>query len=310
MYQKSEIDFEICRKIQKKFATNYYLATLTLPKEQRLATHALYSFFRLPDEIVDSNFDTAPDILRKELQIFIDKWKVIFDTYPNFSLDQLAVSHSNNFDDNAVLRATAYIFHKYKIPFQLSIDFLNAMIMDCEVNRYEHYNKVKEYMYGSAGVVGYMMTYVMGYTDDSAFEYALYLGYAMQMTNFLRDVKEDYLDRNRIYLPLKDLVSFGINYEDIDRYCKTEKIDQKWIDYVKFEINRTKGLYEIAEEKGVPLLLPAGKRATKTALSLYRGILYQIEKDSFNVFSKRASVPKYKKIIYIIKSVLGLSTRN
>ncbi len=95
-------------------------------------------------------------------------------------------------------------------------------------------------------VVGEMMCYVLGEHDDRALPYARTLGEAMQLTNFLRDVKEDYVDLGRIYMPLEDMKAFGLSHEDIERYMTTSEIDSSRREYMRFQISRADALYELA----------------------------------------------------------------
>lgn len=306
MNKRLEKDINICRLVEKRFATSYYIATLTFPTELRDATFALYAFFRLPDEIVDSNNEADESFIRNKLFLFIEKWKKFYEDYPFYYNDNKPSQDLNNTEDDAVLRATAYVFHKYNIPYKLSLDFLEAMIMDLDKNRYSTYEDLKKYMFGSAGVVGHMMTYIIGYHNKDAFVYAEDLGYAMQMTNFLRDIKEDYVSRGRIYIPEQDLLAHGLTYQDIINFINTGKTDDRWVSYMRFEIDRIRNLYELAEKKGVPLLYNHGRKSTLIALYLYRDILTQIEKNNYNVFSIRASVPKYRKLLFVFNVMVGL----
>lgn len=295
-YPLFEHDVRICQQIQKNFATNYYLATLLFPKTLREATFILYAFFRLPDEIVDTTHGQTVAQVDETLQAFIKTWETIYHT--EYS------TYTETDEMHAVLRATAYVFHTYNIPYQCSVDFLHAMAQDVHISRYETYEALCQYMYGSAAVVGLMMTYVIGCSDTKAYKYAETLGYAMQMSNFLRDVYEDYTTRQRIYLPHKDLVAHGLSYDDIMHYCNTKTIDARWVAYMKSEITRTREQYAVTERDGIPLLTADGRRATRIALRLYRGILDEIEKQGYNVFAKRASVPLWRKIAIIMYSYI------
>lgn len=279
-------DFRACRKIQKKHGKSYALATLLFPKHVRQATVALYAFFRLPDEIVDNPGLTSPEDIKKELELWKEIWKEAYDGKEGW--EERAAEHEFWLP---VLRATAYVFHEYKIPFDLSEDFMTAMISDVTKKSYKTYGELERYMYGSAAVVGLMMTHVIGFTDKRALLYAEELGYAMQLTNFLRDIKEDYETRGRIYLPQEELQSFGITEEDIAKGNMSEMFTR----FMGFQISRARALYLSADE-GIPLLKREGQLAVRVASALYEAILDKIEAQGYNVFIGRARTTKWEKL--------------
>lgn len=263
-----------CRALTKRFGTSYFLATQFFPREIREATYALYAFFRVPDEYVDNEKDVA--VAEEKLRAWQEAWHMAY-----------ATGSSNDL----VLSATAKVFIRYKIPAKLADDFLQAMRQDLTVDRYETYADLEKYMYGSASVVGLMMTYVIGFNDDRALNYAQRLGEAMQLTNFLRDIHEDWVERGRIYLPL----------EDLRRYSFTESsfiaggTSPEFVDLMKFEIARARALYAEAE-KGVLLLSPSGRIAVRLASRLYGEILREIEKRNYDVFAGRARTSSFTKL--------------
>jgi 15-cis-phytoene synthase len=101
------------------------------------------------------------------------------------------------------------------------------MLMDCDLHRYQTYEQLDTYMYGSAAVIGLMMCEVMGDPDPRAIPYAHVLGDAMQMTNFLRDIREDFVELDRIYLPQQDLARYQLSHRDIEDFCNFSKKNVK-----------------------------------------------------------------------------------
>ena len=270
-----ERDFESCRLIQKKFGKSYYFSTLFFPKDIKIATHVLYAFFRVPDEIVDSNPDETLQDKKRKLEEYKTEWRNAY----------------NNSSDNSVLRASAFIFKKYNIPFEYSESFLDAMISDTYISRYSNYEEVKKYMYGSAAAVGLIMSHVIGFTDKGALAYAEKLGYAMQLTNFLRDIKEDYDLRGRIYLPQDEMTRFGITEENIRKH----ECNQGFVDFMKFQIDRARNLYKEADA-GIAMLNKSGQLPVKIASVLYASILDKIEDLQYDVYIKRARISFFKRI--------------
>jgi len=137
-------------------------------------------------------------------------------------------------------------------------------------------------------VIGEMMLPVLQPLTPDAFEPARALGFAFQLTNFLRDVGED-LDRGRVYVPAEDLARFGA-----DPWRR--RVDDAWRSVMAFEIARNRELYDLART-GVPMLPPASARCVGTALTLYSRILQRIEARDYDVFSGRARVPTWRKAL-------------
>jgi 15-cis-phytoene synthase len=269
-----EADYEFARRLHKKHGTSYYFATRLFPEEMRRATFALYAFFRVPDEMVDnSNSVTEAE---KQLDVWCQEWEHAY--------RGVAVDHP-------VLRVTAHTFHHYRIPFHYSVAFLDAMRRDLTDTKYADYADLESYMYGSAAAVGLMMSYVIGFSSKDALPYAEKLGYAMQLTNFLRDIDEDYQQRGRIYMPLDEMVRFGITEEQI----KLRQFDDNFKAFVAYQSARAHRLYEEAEA-GIAMLSPTGRRAVRVASVLYRAILTKLEEQGNNPFAARARTSTWEKI--------------
>lgn len=268
------------RNVEKKHGTSYYIATLFFPQEIKNAVFILYAFVRTPDEFVDNPLpNTNP-------QSEIAQWK-----------EHWIRAYKGDFTDNTLLNATADIFKRYSIPFDLSIAFIDAMMRDTTQSRYTTYTDLQSYMYGSAEVVGLMLTYIIGYTDPHAFTYARKLGEAMQLTNFLRDIEEDYTQRNRIYLPLEDMNRYHVTEEMIH----SKKVTPEFIDLMKYEIARARQLFREADH-GIPLLSQKGQLAVKLASRLYEKILDKIEHEHYDIFHKRVRSTTLEKIWLITKT--------
>lgn len=261
--------YGVCERITHKSSTSYSLAMRLFPREIALSICALYAFARTADDLVDRE---VPD--RDALLFRIEEWKRAY----------------RGKGTGLVLRAAADVFHRYDIPFELSLEFFHAMEMDTRISRYERYDDLVEYMEGSAGAIGMMIAYVVGFTDESAPRYARMLGHALQLTNFLRDVREDYELYGRIYLPLEDLERYALKQHDISRAVSTSAFKYLMHD----QVARNRKLYREARE-GIPLLHPRGRAAIGLAASLYENLLDEIERSDYDVFTKRVSVPVWKK---------------
>ncbi|RKS74083.1 phytoene synthase [Motilibacter peucedani] len=258
--------YEQCRRLNALHGKTYYLASLLLPRHKRPYVHALYGFARYADEFVDSLDDPHPEALVP--------WGERF-------LADLDRGHS----DDPVCRAAVDTVLRWDIPRDYFVAFLDSMAMDLTVTNYETYEDLRGYMYGSAAVIGLQMVPLLEPLSPDALAPAQALGEAFQLTNFVRDVAEDY-KRGRVYLPLEDLARFGVQRSDLGLGSAGEPVRE----LVRFEVARCRALYAEAAT-GIPLLHPTSRDCIETALRLYGGILDEVEKADHDVLSGRASVP-------------------
>jgi 15-cis-phytoene synthase len=273
-----EGDVEVARRLNKKHGTSYYFATCFFPKHLREATFALYAFFRVPDEFVDDR--VLGEGGEKKARQLLEHWRTDWHK-----------AYQSGTSPDPVLRLNAEVFHRYQIPFAYSESFLEAMFRDLSDTRYTTYAELERYMYGSAAVVGLMMSHAIGFSDPRALEYAKKLGYAMQLTNFLRDIDEDFQKRGRIYLPLDELQRFGVR----EAQFANQEFDANFYSLMQFQMQRAHQLYDDAEP-GIALLNPEGRRAVRVASALYRAILTKLEQQGSNPFAGRARTSTLEKV--------------
>src|SRR6266545_909671 len=177
--------------------------------------------------------------------------------------------------------------------------FLRSMEMDLTVTEYPTYDDLLDYMEGSAAAIGTMMLPILGTSDPAAaHEPARQLGFAFQLTNFIRDVGED-LDRGRIYLPRKDLADAGVTPEDLRARQFTAPIRE----LIAAEVARARVHYAFAAP-GIPLLAPGSQACIRTAYRLYAGILDEVERNGYDVFTRRATVPDRHRLAIAVTSLL------
>jgi len=260
--------YEECKRLNSLHGKTYYLATLLLPAEKRPYVHALYGFARYADEIVD---DLASTLSPQEKADALRSWSsgVLADLKAGTSSDHIG-------------RALVDTARKFDIPHQHFVDFLHSMEMDLTVTEYQSYEDLLEYVYGSAAVIGLEMVPILGYSDERAYEAAKKLGIAFQLANFIRDVGED-LERGRVYLPLTELRKAGVSREMLEKRVLTPQI----IEALKFQIERVRQLQREAD-LGIALLSPDSRPCIRAASELYCGIVDEVEKIDYQVFTKRA----------------------
>jgi 15-cis-phytoene synthase len=157
-------------------------------------------------------------------------------------------------------------------------------------SRYQTFEELATYSYGVASTVGLMSMYIVGFKGREAIPHAIKLGVALQLTNILRDVGEDYRN-GRVYLPREDLLTHGISETDI----AAGKVTPRWRQLMQFQIDRARKLYDESWQ-GINHLSRDGQLAIGAAAIFYRGLLDQIEKNDYDVFTKRASLSAWEKL--------------
>ena len=272
--------YQECKKLNSKHGKTYYLATLLLPKEKRPYVHALYGFARYADEIVD---DLSSQLSEREKAAELNNWGnlVLADLKSGSSQDPIA----------AALVDTAT---RFAIPISYFEAFLHSMKMDLTVTEYHTYQDLYEYVYGSAAVIGLQMVSILGTESAEQFEAAKIaaekLGIAFQLANFIRDVGED-LDRGRVYLPITELQSHGVTRQMLENKVVTPQIKNA----LKEQIARVRRL-QLESAPGIELLSTNSRECIKAASELYCGIVDEVEKIDYEVFSKRAKTSTFRRM--------------
>ncbi|HEY2795174.1 MAG TPA: phytoene/squalene synthase family protein [Micromonosporaceae bacterium] len=279
--------YERCRELHRRHGRTYYLATRLLPAWKRPHVYALYGFARYADEIVDRLDGSTPEQRRASLEA----WSATF----------LAGLAGEAIDD-PILPAVLHTIEEFDLDRADFALFLRSMAMDLTVAAYPTYADLIDYMEGSAAVIGAMMLPILGAADRAAaLPPARELGRAFQLTNFIRDVGED-LDRGRIYLPQADLDRFGI--ETLTDRVATPAVRE----LIAFEVSRAR-LHYAAARPGIEMLDAASQPCMRTAYRLYSGILDEIERADFDVFSRRAVVPRRRQVAVAASCLLLKSGR-
>lgn len=263
----------IAATITKTSNTSFYYSFAVLPKHKREAISAVYAFCRYTDDIVDEGTDQRRKV------VLLRKWRM--------ELGQ-ALRGNSSFPLLNQLSATA---RKFNIPVDHFYDLIRGMEMDLGKMRYETFEELREYCYLVASTVGLMCRQIFGYKNESTREYAINLGIALQLTNILRDVKDD-AKRGRIYLPREDLRRFGYTEEDLlaGRYTPA------FVSLMRFESERARQYFDAARNA----LKDEDKYyffAARIMWSIYAHLLRRIERSNYNVFKHRIALPRILKLL-------------
>ena len=210
--------YNVCSVITAEHSKSFYLATALLPEEKRAAVRALYAFCRTVDDVVDES--SAID-----RGFNLDYWRRIIQT-------------ASIRDGDLVAAAWADTLTRYHIPRHYALQLIDGVARGLSQTRYTSFEDLSTYCYGVASTVGLMSMYIVGFKSNEAIPYAIKLGVALQLTNILRDVGEDFRN-GRVYLPQDELDAFGIHDADL----WSAQVTKKWREFMRFQIDRTRKLY-------------------------------------------------------------------
>lgn len=291
--------YEHCHRIARAANSNFYYAFYLLSKPKRDALAALYAFMRLIDDVSDEGQDLAAK------QRGLARWRA--------ALDQAITGQEQIFDGNAAMSspATALIgaaevlpalvdtLHRFHIPSRYLHDLVSGAEMDLTVPSYPTFERLREYCYRVAGTVGLTCTHVFGFTDARALDLAEELGLAFQLTNILRDVREDH-KLGRVYLPQEDLARYGVSPEDLARNEVTLGVRE----LLRFEADRAWQFYEEGSLL-LGMIEPDSRSALWLLVHTYSALLGRIEALDFAVFGGKIRLSKAEKMMFMAKARFG-----
>jgi phytoene synthase len=261
-----------CERLARWQAGNFYHAFRLLPGDQRRALCALYSFMRVADDLTDEAGPVADKCLALE-------------TWRRQLHEALAGDYSH-----PLLPALHHAVERYRIPVVYLEAVLDGVGMDLDTVRYETFADLYGYCYRVASAVGLACIHIWGFHGERAESFAESAGIAFQLTNILRDLGED-AARGRTYLPREDLVRFGYSQEELRQGARGDRFTE----LMRFQVERANGYYDAA----LPLaerLRPAGRAVFLVMLQTYRGLLDEIVRRDYDVFSTRVRLSRLHKL--------------
>ncbi len=262
----------------RKHAASFYFSSFPLPPARKQAAFAIYAFCRWVDDCIDeTDLADGPD-----------------DDFLNREVADLLAGRS----DLAFGPAFRAAVCEYSIPEELFFALVAGCCGDRQEVRLNSFPELEAYCYDVASVVGLMMSRVFGLETREGMEQAVDMGIAMQLTNILRDVREDY-EMGRVYLPADELAAHDLNADDLGRGT----VDERWRRFMRFQIERAREYFQLGS-KGLPLLRADGSRfCARLMARIYAGILDEIERRDYDVFSSRAYVRKRRKIRITLRTL-------
>jgi phytoene synthase len=279
---------EACRRMTRHHAKTFYFASHVLPRLKRRDAYAVYAFCRY----VDDEIDLAPDEGAR-VRAFGELREVLDAVYaPQPPAEALAA----RLPWLAAFRETS---HRRAIPKDYFEDLLIGVKMDRGRVRFETWEELERYCYHVAGVVGLIMVHVFTEPAPGLLKPAAHLGTAMQLTNILRDIREDW-ERDRLYLPVRELGKFGLDVEDIAQ----QRAGDSFVAMMRFQIGRARAYYSYARPGVLGLPRDGSQLTVRLMSAIYGAILDEIERADYQVYRGRVRVSFPRKLWISMKVLL------
>jgi 15-cis-phytoene synthase len=268
-----EGSYAFCQRIARTRARNFYYSFLLLSREQRDAMCAIYAFMRYCDDISEGEGASREGI---------ERWRCDLDC----ALD-------GQYGENLLWPAFHDTVKRYSIPREYFYEMIDGVSSDLQPKQLQSFDELYRYCYQVASVVGLTIIHIFGFESPEALMLAEKCGIAFQLTNILRDVRED-RENGRIYLPAEDIRKFGA---DLSTH------DERFVKLMSFEAQRARGYYD--ESRPLIALVHARSRPSLWALiEIYRRLLARIERSNFDVLEKRIRVPTWEKLSILASAAL------
>jgi phytoene synthase len=268
-----EESYAFCRDIAKTRARNFYYSFVLLSHEQKNAMCAMYAFMRFCDDLSDEEGANLREI---------ERWR-----------SELDEALAGRFSGHPVWPAFHDAARKYKIPHQYFYEMIAGVSSDLQPRKIETFDQLYQYCYQVASVVGLTTIHIFGFDSPAALPLAEKCGQAFQLTNILRDVRED-ADHGRVYIPAEDLLRFGA---DLHRH------DGNFVRLMRFEAQRARDYYKQSQ----PLIEMIHKRSRPSLwalIQIYHRLLERIERSNFDVLERRISLPAWEKLSIVARAAV------
>lgn len=281
MATELELAYDHCQRIAKEHARNFYYAFRTLPPRKRRAIYAAYAFCRFCDDIADEDLP-----LEEKDRLF-------------GQTRQLLAQSRNGGSSDPIFKAIQDAAQAFGIPYEYFEEVIEGVEMDLTKTRFANFEELRTYCYKVASIVGLICIEVFGYQDASAREYAIDLGLAMQLTNILRDIRED-AERDRIYIPQDEMARFGYSEAELMNGI----INDSFRNLMAYQAARARRYFDSG--KRLFPLLPAESRACPAMLhAVYSGVLDRIEASGYDVFERRIGLSTHEKLFLMARLWTG-----
>jgi len=274
-----EESYRYCLKVARTRAKNFYYSFVLLSRQQRKAMCAIYAFMRYCDDLSDEPGAT---------RVAIDQWRA-----------ELEDALQGRFSDHPLWPGFHHTVRRFGIPHDYFRQMIDGVTSDLEPRRLETFDELYQYCYHVASVVGLTIIHIFGFDTRSALPLAEKCGIAFQLTNILRDIRED-AEKGRIYIPAEDLRRFGVTEDDLRAGLR----DEKFLRMMRFEAARARQYYTESSPL-LDLIHPRSKSSLQALISIYSRLLERIEGTNYDVFTRRVRLSALEKTRIVVRAFVG-----
>jgi phytoene synthase len=271
--------YEYCLRVARRRAKNFYYSFVLLSRPQRHAMCAIYAFMRYCDDLSDE-----PGATRAA----IDRWRT-----------EMQEALVGRFSGHPVWPAFHHTVGRFGIPHEYFREMIEGVSSDLEPRRFDTFDQLYRYCYQVASVVGLTTIHIFGFDTRSALPLAEKCGVAFQLTNILRDIRED-AGRGRIYLPAEDLRRFGVTEDDL----RAGRRDEPFLRLMGFEAERARAYYDQSGPL-LDLIHPRSRASLWALIAIYSRLLERIQRSNYDVFRRRVRLPVWEKSWIVMRALVG-----
>ena len=274
-----EQSYDYCRRVARRRAKNFYYSFLLLSLQQRKAMCAIYAFMRYCDDLSDD-----PGASRAA----IDRWRA-----------EMEDALEGRFTGHPVWPAFHHTVRRFGIPHDYFREMIDGVSSDLVPRRIETFDELYHYCYQVASVVGLTTIHIFGFDTRSALPLAEKCGVAFQLTNILRDIRED-AERERVYLPAEDLRRFGVSEADL----RAGNRNENFLRMMRFEAARARAYYSESQPL-LDLIHPRSRPSLWALVSIYSRLLERIERSNYDVFTRRVRLSPLEKSWIVMRALVS-----
>lgn len=270
--------YAYCVRVARSRAKNFYYSFLLLSKQQRKAMCAIYAFMRYCDDLSDD-----PGANRAA----IERWRV-----------EMEDALEGRFSGHPLWPAFHHTVRRFGIPHEYFRAMINGVLSDLQPRRVQTFDELYDYCYRVASVVGLTTVHIFGFDTRTALPLAEKCGVAFQLTNILRDIRED-AALGRVYLPAEDLRKFGVSEDDL----RTGNRSEAFLRMMRFEAARARAYYDESRPL-LDLIHPRSRPSLWALVTIYSSLLERIERSNYDVFRRRVRLSLLEKSWIVVRALV------
>ena len=278
--------YAYCMKVARRRAKNFYYSFLLLSKQQRKAMCAIYAFMRYCDDLSDDP-EVNPEASPGARRAAIDRWRA-----------EMEDALEGRFSGHPLWPAFHHTVRRFGIPHEYFHAMIDGVLSDLDPRRFQTFDELYRYCYQVASVVGLTVIHIFGFDTRSALPLAEKCGVAFQLTNILRDIRED-AALGRIYLPAEDLRRFGVSEDDL----RAGNRNEAFLRMMRFEAARARAYYNESQPL-LDLIHPRSRPSLWALVTIYSSLLERIERSNYDVFRRRVRLSALEKSWIVVRALV------